>query len=264
MIEIINSYKPLIEIIANFVTLFAIIIAFYTLREIKKQRESIYKPELFLDTFCFLTLNNPFLLEHSLNSYRTTKYNERNKNSSGKEYINVHYKLENLGFGFAKSIECKWEFDYQKAFEELVKIMPKEYKFEKSLDNYLLLNELDLSYIKSFRPSDLEIKRIDFIQPSVNGKSTKKLVMPSIIVDSYLYFLLFKYNLTKKTGVNFDFENFKSMPKIKIKIKYKDLLNKTHYKILNVNIESACSQINDDNSLDTEKNFSVFYVNVKE
>lgn len=263
MNEILN-YKPYIELIATLGTFITVLIAVYTLYEIRRQRESTYKPEIFLDTFCYFTVNSPFLVDHKLNKYRTSKYNEIDNDKTKLEHINVNYRLENLGFGFAKSIECKWEFDYQQAFKELIKVMPKEYKFNKLLDFHILLNEFDTNYQKSFKPNDLEMQRVDFIQPSANGENRKNLTMPKIIVDTYLYFLLFKYKLTENIGVNFNFEDFKNMPKIKMKLKYKDLSNKMYYKTLKINIECASSQINDDNSIEMNKEFAIFYVHVNE
>ncbi|GEM_PF-2480459 len=258
--ETLLKYKSLIEIFAGLGTFIAAIIALYSIFELRKQRRAMYKPQLFLDSFTFEAINNPLLLENNLNKFRG-KYNGKGGKTLSESSF-VLYELENLGFGVAKSVECKWEFDYKSAYKAISNVSPSEYKWDK-LINYDILST-DLGFQKTFNPEDLKTEKINFILPISQGGKKRSLSIPEIIVDCYLYFLLFKHKLTEEICQTFYHEEFIEMPKLKLKLKYKDLANKTYRMNLNIDVSCVSFQLNNDGTLNTMKDFAMFYFTISE
>ena len=258
--ETILEYKSLIEMLAGLGTFIAAIIALYSIFELRRQRRAMYKPELFLDSFTFQVINNPFLLKHNLNKFRG-KYKHKNKKTLS-ESLFVSYELENLGFGVAKSVECKWEFDYKLAYKAISTVSPSEYKWGK-LIHYDMLST-DFGFQKTFNHEDLKARKINFILPISQGGKKRSLTIPHIIVDCYLYFLLFKYDLTKEICETFHHEEFKEMPKLKLKLRYRDLANKAYKINLNIDVSCVSLQPNDNDTLNTMKDFAMFYFTINE
>ncbi|WP_163401514.1 hypothetical protein [Flavobacterium fluviatile] len=255
--------KDLIEIFAGIGTFLSALVALYTLFEVKKQRKSTYKPELFLDSFYFDLVTNPFFVKkekmmHFKNRDKGEKANKKKKEN--KSHIYVKYKLENLGFGFGKLIECKWEFDYNKAIKELKKIAPEEIIWDKILE-YTSIQRND-GFYDSFNYKDLEVQKIDFIAPHNINNEEKKETFPHSIIKIYVYYLIFKYELDVIEAKNFHHEEFKSLPQIKLKLSYKDLNGGIYRKTLKIKLNAFSYQIED--IMDCKKDICTFSVNVYE
>ncbi|SUX44721.1 hypothetical protein [Chryseobacterium indoltheticum] len=92
-----------ITIISCLATIAAAIIYYYTLREIKKQRQSSYRPELFIETTSFFIkvkkVNNKIqdLIWSNL---------EQKEDSISNDTFNL--QCHNLGLGAAKNIKIKF------------------------------------------------------------------------------------------------------------------------------------------------------------
>ena len=254
--------KPLIETLAGIGTFISALIALYTLFEIRKQRRSTYKPELFLDSFCFYAVDNPILIGKGvIPKFQNQPYNEKKEERDAEESIFVNYKLENLGFGFAKAVECQWEFDFHKCIIELKKVMPKEYVWGKTLD-FHTINNHTTGFYTSVTSSSLNTQKIDFIKPTDHGDNKKLHVFPSIYINTYVLYLIFKHDLTQKSCKNFYYEEFNSLPKIKLILTYKDLANGLYKKTLTISMKAASGGAEE--VLDPTKKFAIFYVNVEE
>jgi hypothetical protein len=256
------SFSEWINIIASVGTFLSALIAAYTIIEVRKQRRSSYKPELFLDSFCYFASNNP-LLYHELVMYRVSPFNEifEGKNENPKR-ISVNYKLENLGFGIAKSVECQWEFDYKKAIEIIEDQLPDGYYLNRVLDDYISLEHVSKSIYISFYLKDLEKQAFDFVRPASVGENKKHLAIPNIIIDCYLIVLILKYQLLENTCKNYRYEEFEDFPKVTLNLKYKDLQNKVYKKKLSLNISSASNQVEDSISFIKDHEYAIFYVKV--
>lgn len=270
MNELLNELlknKSLIEILAAVGTFISALIGLYTLFEIKKQRKSTYKPELFLDSFYFELISNPFFVEKEglmrfkIND-KTKKKKEKvdEEDEPNKNPIYVNYTLENLGFGFAKLIECKWEFDFNKAIKELKKIAPEDIIWDKLFE--LITIERKDGFYDSFSPEDLKAQKIDFIAPHNRNKEKKTETFPHSIIKIYVYYLIFKYNLYLIEAKNFHYEEFKSLPQIKLKLSYKDLNGEIYRKTLKLKLNAFSYQIEE--IMDCRKKVSGFSVEVRE
>lgn len=255
------KHKPIIEILAAIGTFISALVALYTLLEIKKQRKSTYKPELFLDSFFFELATNPFFVEEEklMKFKNNVKGNKKSKKRKD-ESIYVNYYLENLGFGFAKLIECKWEFDFEKAIKELKKIAPKNIEWSQILE-YTSMNFENGNH-DSFNYNELKVQKIDFIAPDDKNSEKKSETFPHCIIKIYVYYLIFKHNLYFFEAKNFHYEYFKSLPNIKLKLSYKDLNGELYRKSLILEINAFSTQIEE--IMDCTKNVSSFVINVKE
>lgn len=105
----ISDYISLISSVAALITA---IVVFFTLLEMKKQRQRAYKPDLI---FKPTKLNYSAKFENGLNfniSYPGTIEDENKENFDS--------KLFNIGLGTAKKIIVKFSYDYKKALKTVI------------------------------------------------------------------------------------------------------------------------------------------------
>lgn len=255
-----------IEMIGSIGAFISALIALYTVNEIKKQRLSTYKPELFLNSFCVSPSHNP-LISDDLVRYKIMKYNDYSKRSDDdKGHISVLYKMENLGFGVAKDVVCEWDFDHQKAASLLQSVMPENYELKRSHNAYQITDRNDEDFYKFcslFDMDNIHKQKIDYISPIQVQDHENKHTLPPIVIFSYYYYLLFKNKMLNQNSENFYHIDYDNMPKPKLKVSYKDVNDKTYRKEYVLNITASCTQINEDIdniTIDTSKEFCMFYV----
>jgi hypothetical protein len=252
--------KSNIEILASVGSFFSAIVAMITLFEIKKQRHSMYKPEIFLTPLCFKPEYNPIIENEKIRSYTLLEYNNYQEDKLElKSQINILYKLENLGFGVASNVLCQWNFDYSKAIKEMEKILPEDFTLSDQFDYTFINRKSNPNFLIAANVEDIKNnQKIDFIPP-INFKEHHNLhSIPHSIIIIYLMYLLFNKNLISDTGKMFYIEEFEALPKPKVIIEYKDLNGKKYSKTYTLSI-SACSLQSDQDVLDLTKEYCIFY-----
>ncbi|WP_294967207.1 hypothetical protein, partial [Sulfurimonas sp.] len=125
MIEFLLKYKELIIIFSGIGTFISALIAIFTLNEVKKQRLSLYQPDILIKSFVVSISKNPFLLgKDELIEYKVSNWNDYSNKDCQKEYeVYPRYKVENLGLGIAKNIKCEWQFDTKKAIKLIEELL---------------------------------------------------------------------------------------------------------------------------------------------
>lgn len=256
------EYKEIIEIFASIGTFLSALVATYTIFEIRKQRKSTYKPELFLDSFYFHFTINPFFDNQQMMRFFNFYFQESNKKKSGNiNYIYVNYALVNLGFGFAKSINCEWDYDFKKAFNSVKAIAPDFITWGEVL-SYINIESSTPEFHDTFNKNDIQTSIIDFIAPSSNQERERTFTFPHILIKLHVYYLIFKYKLYNESATNFYHEEFKELPTIKLKLSYKDLNNETYIKNLKIRLTASSLQIDD--IINCKEDLASFSIDISE
>src|SRR5580693_9238506 len=106
----------IIGIFTGVATSGAAIATFLTVWEIKKQRESSYLPEIYIDTFT-VRVYGGISTDKILSSKFKQVNNFDNEFQKIEEQVSkfIKVKLQNVGLGAAKKVKFKWDFEYEAA-----------------------------------------------------------------------------------------------------------------------------------------------------
>ncbi|MPM11635.1 hypothetical protein SDC9_57983 [bioreactor metagenome] len=247
MIEFLTKYQDVIGVFSGIGTFISALIAVFTLREVKKQRLSLYKPEILIKSFSvFISKSVLTIEEDELLQFKVSDHNEYSTSFKSVEYeVSTKYKVNNLGFGIAKNIICKWEFDIEKAINMLNEIMPQNYSLlhNKYINTYIL--KFNDEYLYSAN-ADIYQQDIDYVSP-VNIQNHYHLhVVPEIIIFTHHLYLLLKHKLIKKNGDNFNYYEFNEagFPKPALRIQFNDLNNKLYKRNFEFSVFAVATEPN--------------------
>jgi hypothetical protein len=259
MIDFLFKYKELIVVFSGIGTFISALIAIFTLGEVKKQRLSLYKPDILLKSFIVSISKSPLQKEdEELIEYRVSDFNDYSKNHNQNQFeVSAKYKVDNLGFGVAKNIKCQWQFDTKKDIKMIENLLPKQYQFHwhESLNLYFL----DKVGNENFHYSafgDISLQEIDYISPISVQKHNHYHTIPGIIIFAHYLFLIFKNNLIGKECENFHlfkFSDFK-FPNPILKLEFRDLNGKKYKNEYTFTITAVVTQIED--IMDLTKEFA--------
>lgn len=258
MTEFLLKYGDLIALLSGIGTFISALIAVFTLVEVKKQRLSLYQPDILIKSFLVAISKSPiYKAPEELIKYKVCDYNDYSNNYNEIKFdVSPKYKVDNLGFGVAKNIECQWHFDAKKAIGIIENLLPNFYSF--TFDNVLdlyFLNNLDDDDFHHSAFAKTDRQNIDFIPPIHIHKHHHYYTIPEIISYTHFLFLIFKMNLLAKSTDNFhffDYETFK-FPKPVLIIKYEDLNGKKYKKKYEFSITAVGTQTNE--KMDMTKEF---------
>ncbi len=266
MIEYLTNHGEIIASIAGIGTFITSLIAIFTLIEVKKQRLSMYKPDVLIKAFLVAISKSPLILEKDeLVEYKSLDFNDHSNNYNDAEFSVVpYYKVNNLGLGVAKQIKCQWKFDHVRAIQLIEKKLPKNYTFshEKALNLYFMSNIENEDFHLSFN-ANLNPHCIDYIAP-INIQQHHHLhSVPKVIVLCHFLYLLFENKLLSKSGENFQYYDFDKIkfPNPVLQIEYLDLNNKKYKKSFKLKASAVTTQLED--ILDLTKEFSYLNFEVK-
>ncbi len=235
-----NIYKfwdnsiPTINIFITAVTAFATIryvwISSKTLREIKLQRETTYLPEIIINSTPFyLKCENEygFPVQYNLSSDKTLS--SINENFT---ILTIPIRVYNIGFGSAKKVHFKFDFDVKKAISILQnkKIHLKgglEHDFKFDYDS----NSIMVSGIngQSYFPISLDNQFNSYLLPVNIDRSGADFDLPLHISSMYaIYSFIWRVNHQLMKDCSF--------PPITIHVNYSDINNKDFNKIFEVNL----------------------------
>ena len=266
VIEYLIKYQDAISILAGIGTFIASIVAVFTLVEVKKQRLAIYQPEVLIKSFLIAISKSPLLKEsNELLEYKTLDFNDHSKNFDGTKFsVSTNYIVNNLGFGVASNVKCKWNFDYAKSIKLIEKVMPQRYSFSyyESLKTYFLNNMHNEEFQLSFNVN-MEAVYIDYIAPISVEKHYHEHSIPRAITLCHYLYLLFVLGLNGRAGENFnhlDFSEYK-FPTPKLEIEYFDINGKKYRRTFTFKVFAVTTQI--DEKLDLTKEFGYLTFEVK-
>ncbi|MES2284045.1 MAG: hypothetical protein V4547_00070 [Bacteroidota bacterium] len=210
-------------------TLITALATLWTVREVKKQRETSYHPELYLGNQAVFFYGHKWEDKFLPFSYSTEEIKDGD-DSSWSNSITID--LYNLGFAVSKAVEYKWDFDINEAIEQIHSTNRAKY-FNVNYQKGLEISVPSIKY-QQFHMVGNQLRKgnINYILPSSIEKIPAKIIVPSCYIDLYIIFLMnaLGYYEEKKDDVqqrNIDLDNF---PPLILTLTYKDLHGKTHSK----------------------------------
>ena len=228
LVVIIMSESTLTLVIAGisaFATVSAAVIYYYTLSELKKQRQNTYKPQLFLDSTYFTVQGikcNDFLMplkwDEEMNKNLTIA-NFDNKNGIAKYEL----KCYNVGFGTATNIETHFNFDLNKFIKEINNLqidIEENLKVEiKNKGGFISFNTIykDLPFTnKSISIKNSLDNYISYALPISINNDAVLISVPSHFLELLnLYVFYFSKRNDAKKEIN--------IPEILVQMKFKDI-----------------------------------------
>jgi hypothetical protein len=253
--DIIKNNQHILNTVFGLGTLVSVIVAIITLKEVIKQRQSMYKPEVLIKSFYLSISKSPLFKETAeLLLFKTAPFNDYSVNYNDLPFsINKNYKIDNVGFGPAENIICEWKFDTSTAIKKIKEILPEKmhFNFLNSLDLYLLVieNNQDFHYSANARIQEQEIS---YISPINVSDHYHLHAIPEIIIFSYYLFLIFKKGLIQKSCPNFGVFEFEDFPQPELYIKYYDLNGKKYTKKFQFEITAISLQVEENILMDKE------------
>jgi len=261
--QLIVENLDIFNAIVGFGSLVSAIVAVITLKEVIKQRLSTYKPEVLIKSFNLSISKNPlFKNKEELLLYKTSPFNDSSVNSNDLKFsVSKNYKIDNIGFGPAKNIVCKWQFDIKKAIRMIEEILPSNYGIEHSnFASYEYYSLRDFGHDDFYYSASTEIHdhRIDYISP-INVMDNSQLhTLPDIIIFAHYLYLIFKMELTRREVPNFYTFDFEHFPRPTLMINYKDMNGKTYIQKSSFKVCAVTTQFEETTRMDEEFAFLNF------
>lgn len=242
------NWVDLINISASIGAFVSAVVAVVTLREIKKQRESTYKPELVMRSLNIGISKSPFCLgEDEILEYKVSNFNDYSTNyNEVKNSTFAGYLLNNLGFGIAKKVTCTWIYDHEKAIEELRNVIGEDFRINHHTGSYYLEDLKDDNFFYSANYSfDFGPDFTEYIAPVSVEKNFNFHSVPRVILFTHYLYLIFEFQIHTTVPQQFGVYEFESLPKPRLEIEYFDLNDKKYKKTISFKIVAVASQIGD-------------------
>lgn len=218
----------ILSAIACISSIAAALIYYFTLKEIKKQRQTTYKPELYIDK---LNLHLIYKDDNLKPEYINTnpKYEKNN------------YKLKcyNLGLGAAKNISIEVNIDLNE-FTDKINSLILNNGNEIQIDIYSKSISIKADELRITTTHFLENQNnqfLSFILPVSFGKNEyEEFHIPEYLIDFYKIYFYLIFNSYKNSSDNkvkyLDFYE----PVFSLKLKYQDLYDDFHDKNYNLKL----------------------------
>lgn len=216
--------------ISAFATVSAAVIYYYTLSELRKQRQNTYKPQLFLDSTYFSVQGikkNDFLMPVKWDQELNKKFTIQNFDNN----IGIaKYSLEcyNVGFGTATNIQIQFDFDYKNFIKEIKNLqtnIEENLKIEiKNNSDFLSFdtNNKELPFVnKSISIKNCSEDYLSYVLPVSVNKDAALIKLPSYFLE-LLNLYVFYFSKVKDSNKEMN------IPEILVEMKFKDI-SETEY-----------------------------------
>lgn len=207
-------------------SLITAIIALLTVREIKKQREHSYYPDLNLANFEFFVYKydkeeqNEEEKDDTIFLYYAKKQIEESQPKTG--YNELSININNIGFGVAKAINYEWSFD----FREAQKVIDAN-AFELNEDDFCItFSSLNVDWTYALNEENYG-DFINFILPYSQENRNIEIRIPQYFMDLYWVYMA-KGLLTKDVSIGDRF------PPIVLSINYENIHGKVINKVFSI------------------------------
>jgi len=203
-----TTIVSIFAIIAAISTVIYTFITVKTLKEIKRQRETTYLPNVILGESSY-TMKIDENLKHTSIQFEDTTSKTKTKDC----FLNIY----NIGLASAKNLNFLFEINDDK-FIELIKKNVSEVEIAELGNGFLSIKHKEFNGGHNLAAQKNKSK--DFLIPINIENKPYKLELPSYLM-TILYLLV--YNLED------NYELISNLPHFDLKIKYEDLSNKQHF-----------------------------------
>lgn len=214
-----------ISIFSAIVTFTTALIALLTVREIKKQREHSYHPDINISNFDFYVYKyddelNILDLEEEKNYYLFYSKDRLQEDYPITGYNELKIGFNNIGFGVAKDIKYEWGFDFDIALK-LLQNSDKQlnFSFENDDDDLnIVYPPLNIDWFYTLYEENIG-DDINFILPYSIENRIIEATIPKYFLDLYWLFMA-KGIMPDSIKINSDF------PPLNLKIEYTNIHGK--------------------------------------
>jgi hypothetical protein len=212
------SIDQVISLAASIGACLSAIAAFLAVKQVSKQRESSYKPELVLAKTAFDCLSNPLSQGEIPDTWLIRRGNEEEKN-----YLqSFSMPLRNVGLGAAKSVKVSWSFPMENVVSNVNELaqkslVPAYFEYENGM---LSLKSDELGCSTSMWKNQKK-ENIDFVLPAQIDNSPVELQLPHAyiqIVSALVYFSV------KSESI----KSFPEIPALNVGIEFNDIGGSKH------------------------------------
>lgn len=203
-----------------------------TVLEMKRQRRHLYRPDLHLESGWHDVYGYDQTEEFKFFKYISEK---RNEVTPLENNLWLDVKIWNLGFGAAKFINVKFEFDFKMIFEQLQSVaagyrVTYEKQAFRENPNYEISICKDEKYIatESYNREE-RTTDIDFIRPDKDH--AVKISIPDAYMRLLSYYVTFKHELDNPGSAKLVYvDDLREFPPLFIRLQYLDMANKRYNK----------------------------------
>jgi hypothetical protein len=203
-----------INIVIASITLLTAIIALLTINEMRKQRVHSYFPDLNMANFTFYVYKGDYDEEvKSIYLYSFKKRKEENEKIDGFNELKIG--INNIGFGVAKNIKWKWDFDLKQAKKAICKDKSVNWKKE---DDFLTIDSEKVNIEWAFDIDEDNIGgNYNFILPFSNENRETEIVIPDYFISLYWLYMANQVGEEAPKAIQ-DF-----FPPLELKVDYTDI-----------------------------------------
>lgn len=205
------------------------IITFKTLKEIKAQRETTYRPDIIIDEglfyiYSYKTTSGEFPVEYTYDKKDSLYYCDNFEISS------FSINLFNIGLAAAKEVEIEYSFQLDKIIDIILeqnKTLPAEKIIDIKKDEHFIEFTPAKKVVSgsSFHSIENQLKsKINHILPVYISNNPIKINLPTYLLEIYSI-LIYNFWLS-----NAKQKEFPDLPIVNIKIQYMDIGNNKHSK----------------------------------
>ena len=289
--DLISNPANTIAAISSLGTFITAFIALRAIKETQKQRESSYKPEIYISR----TYAEIFSPDFGVDLCRVNYMQELNSKpkdqikyepaEQGYIYDTARYLppalwistgFNNIGMGTAKMIDYNWQFDYNKAVEVLNDYehnctlkFDQGHSLGKNTKAYYI-KENDLKWFWSIDEyHNTNTFHIDFLEHKNQFTMQSVLNISDDYLDVLILYLFYKHGLLYGDNATENiYELFEDLPPLKLIISYSDIQNKRYKKQFqfSFSFSNIFKQEITTAGLATQKkkNFGTLYIDVRE
>ena len=230
------NIEHLISILTSVAACLSAIAAFFTVRQVSKQREHSYRPELVIPSIVIDGISS-----NQEKEFIPLWWSDNLNLNSHNDPKRFQFSINNVGLGAAKEIHLSWSFPIEKIVNDINKLIqqsliPLYFACE---DGVLVAKSKDMVHesISMWKNQKNEI--LDFILPSGLEKTPALIVFP----DAYKRLLSSCIYFSFKTS---KFEMLEKFPPLLLTISFKDIGNKEHNINLKVLVDLSLVKENDE------------------
>lgn len=249
-----DSFKNIdriIALISSIGTFISAIVVIFTLREMKEQRKSAYRPELIVN-------NSNFFIYSDTNGrrYFPAIWSNKELEKPSKENIEkikpIHLNVYNIGLAAAKCIEIRWSFDVAKIIDEINSF--KDFDDVEVTYNRNIRNRETVEIIcpsgEIFLVLNNDFFKISYDYLLPNDKDGALIEVEIPYVYCMLCSTIIYYKMINGKNSDIDFDKF---PEFSLSIKYEDISRNVYEKEfkfkLNINSMIVPLKNNENNSI---------------
>lgn len=213
------------QIIALFASLgacFSAVATFLTVRQIAKQREASYRPELAFSRVFIECTKDP----HSHGTIPTHWIAKDKDNKDIKQSRMFSLPLLNIGLGTAKSISVNWMFPFEDLTKRVNELAQKTlsaayFKF----DNGMLSIDSEKYGKSTSMWRNQKQRTLDYVLPASVAKDPTMLELPHAYIMIVSFFIFFSAKDSSKDKIHF---SVPEIPPLMLEVQYSDIGETRH------------------------------------